>query len=110
MPDAGRAKFRTWLRRVTENAALNALTRGLPDVRSGGDVIAAFLHQKPARSDQDSGLLRTEYRRAIFSRPAQQIRSEFSDGTWNAFWLTATPQLCNSDVLEAACMPVAVAL
>jgi RNA polymerase sigma-70 factor, ECF subfamily len=88
-PDAGRAKFRTWLRRVTENAALNALTRGLPDVRSGGDVIAAFLHQKPARSDQDSGLLRTEYRRAIFSRAAQQIRSEFSDGTWNAFWLTA---------------------
>ena len=30
-PDAERAKFRTWLKRVTDNAILNALTRRIPD-------------------------------------------------------------------------------
>lgn len=92
-PDEGRAKFRTWLKRVTENAALNALTRGLPDAASGSKAIDACLQQRPAKSDPDSDLLRTEYRREIFSRAAQQIRQEFLDDTWNAFWLTAVDGL-----------------
>ncbi|MEZ6125681.1 MAG: sigma-70 family RNA polymerase sigma factor [Planctomycetaceae bacterium] len=88
-PDDGRARFRTWLKRVIENAVLNALTRGLPNAACGGDAMDEFLHQRPAKTDPDSELLRTEYRRELFSRAAQQIRHEFSDDTWNAFWLTA---------------------
>ena len=41
----------------------------------------------------DSGLLRIEYHREVFAHAAQQIRGEFSDDTWNAFWLTAVDNL-----------------
>ena len=47
------------------------------------------LQQRPDRDGPDSDLLRTEYRREIFSCAAQQIRTEFTDETWNSFWLTA---------------------
>lgn len=87
-PDNGKGKFRTWLKRVTDNAALNALTRGVPDKASGKDGVRAFLEQRPARSGPDSDLLKTEFRRELFTQAAAEIRSEFSDDTWNSFWLT----------------------
>ena len=88
-PDPQRAKFRTWLRRIAENAILNALTRGVPDRSSGDDEIKAFLDQRPACSGPDSEFLKMEYRREVFTRAATQIREEFSRDTWNSFWLTA---------------------
>jgi len=88
-PDPNRAKFRTWLRRVANNAILNAITRGVPDVGSGDQQMHRFLEQRPANSEPDSDLLRMEYRREVFSKAAGQIRAEFSDDTWRSFWLTA---------------------
>ncbi len=88
-PDPQRAKFRTWLRRIAENAILNALTRGIPDRSSGDDEIKAFLDLRPACSGPDSDFLKMEYRREVFTWAATQIREEFSQGTWKSFWLTA---------------------
>ena len=88
-PDASRGRFRTWLHTVANNAILNALTRGARDRAAADESIDALLQQRPDRDGPDSDLLRTEYRREIFSRAAQQIRTEFTDETWNSFWLTA---------------------
>jgi RNA polymerase sigma factor (sigma-70 family) len=88
-PDASRGRFRTWLHTVANNAILNALTRGIRDRAAADESIDALLQQRPDRDGPDSDLLRTEYRREIFSRAAQQIRTEFTDDTWNSFWLTA---------------------
>jgi RNA polymerase sigma factor (sigma-70 family) len=88
-PDASRGRFRTWLHTVANNAILNALTRGVRDKTAADESIDALLQQRPDRDEPDSDLLRTEYRREIFSRAAQQIRTEFTDETWNSFWLTA---------------------
>jgi RNA polymerase sigma-70 factor (ECF subfamily) len=88
-PDASRGRFRTWLRTVANNAILNALTRGVPDRSAADEVIDHFLQQRPDRSGPDSGLLRIEYRREIFQQAATRIRNEFSDETWNSFWMTA---------------------
>ena len=88
-PNPERATFRTWLRRVAENAILNSLTRGVPDKGSGDDEVKAFLDRRPDRHGPDSDLLKTEYRREVFLRAARQIRAEFSDDTWQSFWLTA---------------------
>jgi RNA polymerase sigma factor (sigma-70 family) len=87
--DPERATFRTWLKRVANNAILNALTRGVPDRGSGGADLRHFLEQHPDSNGPESGLLRTEYRREIFLRAARHIRDEFTDETWNSFWLTA---------------------
>lgn len=92
-PDSDRAKFRTWLRRVADNAILNALTRRRPD-RGAGDIgDNDLLSQQAVHSGPDSGLLRIEYRREVFAQAAQQIRGEFSDDTWAAFWMTAVDNI-----------------
>lgn len=97
-PDVERAKFRTWLRRVVNNAILNAVTRGVPDVASGDEQMRQFLEQRPADSGPDSDLLQIEYRREVFSKAAEQIRSEFTDDTWLSFWLTAVDSRDVDDV------------
>lgn len=84
--DSRRARFRTWLRRVANNAIINALTRGVPDRAEGG---SDRLVDQPAPEGPDSDLLRIEYRRQVFRWAARQIRNEFQTTTWEAFWLTA---------------------
>lgn len=86
---AGKAKFRTWLKRVTENAILNAITRVKPDQAIGSVEEQTLLDKHPERNGPDSELLKIELRREIFRWAARRIRSEFSDTTWQAFWLTA---------------------
>ncbi len=88
-PNDKRAKFRTWLKRVSENAILNAITRGAKDVGTGGDVIDSLLEREPASCGPDSDLLRIEYRREVFNWAARRIRDEFEPATWDAFWQTA---------------------
>ena len=87
--DPQRAKFRTWLNRVAHNAILNALTRGRPDRGSGDSALLAVLNQHESHSGPDSDLLRLEYRREVFRWAARQVRKEFQQATWDAFWLTA---------------------
>jgi RNA polymerase sigma factor (sigma-70 family) len=87
--DPKRARFRTWLHRVASNAILNALSRGKPDRGAGGSAIQAALVQQESRNGPDSDLLRLEYRREMFRWAARQVRKEFRQETWDAFWLTA---------------------
>jgi len=87
--DPRRAKFRTWLRRVAHNTILNALSRGRPDRGSGGSALRAVLGRHESRTGADSDLLRLEYRREVFRWAARQVRREFHQATWDAFWLTA---------------------
>ena len=87
--DRKRAKFRTWLNRVAHNAILNALTRGRPDRGSGDSALLAVLNQHESHTGPDSDLLRLEYRREVFRWAVRQVRKEFHQATWDAFWLTA---------------------
>jgi RNA polymerase sigma-70 factor (ECF subfamily) len=94
--DRERARFRTWLRRVAENAILNALTRKRPDVGSGRTDFIGLLEQHSA-PPEDSNLLKPELQEEIFRYTADQIRPEFAESTWQAFWLTAVEnQECES--------------
>jgi len=87
--DPKRAKFRTWLQRVANNAILDALARAKPDRAAGGSSVQAALTQEESRHGPDSDLLRLEYRREVFRWAARQVRNEFRQDTWDAFWLTA---------------------
>ena len=87
--DPKRAKFRTWLHRVAHNAILNALTRSKPDRGSGDSALLAVLNGQELHSGPDSNLVRLEYRREVFRWAARQVRQEFQQATWDAFWLTA---------------------
>jgi RNA polymerase sigma factor (sigma-70 family) len=87
--DPKRAKFRTWLNRVAHNAILNALTRRRPDRGSGDSALLAVLDQFDSQTGPDSDLLRLEHRREVFRWAVRQVRQEFQEATWDAFWLTA---------------------
>jgi RNA polymerase sigma-70 factor (ECF subfamily) len=87
--DPKRAKFRTWLKRVAENAILNALARGKPDRGSGNSALWAVLDQHQSPDGPDTALLRLEHQREVFRWATRQIRKDFQDATWTAFWLTA---------------------
>ncbi len=87
--DPKRARFRTWLHRVANNAVLDALTCGKPDCGSGGSSLQTALAHKESRNGPDSDLLRLEDRREVFRWAARQVRKEFHPETWDAFWLTA---------------------
>jgi RNA polymerase sigma-70 factor (ECF subfamily) len=88
-PDPRRARFRTWLRRVADNAILNALTRGVADRGSGNSDLRDLLDEHPDRNGPDSALLRLEFRRELLNWAAKQIREEYQAATWSAFWMTA---------------------
>ena len=98
--DPQRARFRTWLHRVAHNTILNALTRGKPDRGSGDSALQAVLNGHATRSGPDSDLLRLEYRREVFRWAARQVRREFHQGSWDAFWLTAVEGRGVEDVAE----------
>ena len=86
--DPERARFRTWLSRVAENAILNAITRAKPDKGSGRTDFIDLLAQHKA-SNEDSALLQHERRQQAFLWAAERVRPEFSEQTWQAFWATA---------------------
>ena len=98
--DRKRAKFRTWLHRVAQNAILNALARGKPDRGSGDSALLAVLNQHESHTGPDSDLLRLEYRREVFRWAVRQVRTEFHQATWDAFWLTAVEERAVEVVAE----------
>lgn len=85
--DKQRAKFRTWLYRVTHNAIINAIQRRKPDRGAGDTRVMEQLSQIPL-SMAESQLMDSAYQRSVFQWAAERIRTEFQEDTWQAFWLT----------------------
>ena len=86
------AKFRYWLSRITRNAILNALTRRPRDRSSGGTALVEMLSEVPNPDAATDALIDLEYRRELFRRAAEQVRSEVAESSWLAFELTALQQ------------------
>ncbi len=81
--------FRSWLYQITRNLVVNHLTRRRGPIGSGDSDVGRILSQQPAIDDQTATLFRLEYRRACFQQATSIVKTEFSDVTWSAFWLTA---------------------
>ncbi|MEM6690386.1 MAG: sigma-70 family RNA polymerase sigma factor [Planctomycetota bacterium] len=94
-PDRPGARFRTWLRRIADNAIINAVTRRPADLGVGGELYST----STIACDANSKLIRTEFRREIFRMAANSIRHDFSDAIWSAFWQTSVE---NRSVEEVA--------
>lgn len=109
--DPERARFRTWLYRVTHNAILNSIHRQKPDRAQGGDtslgVLAAIETPADYLDQYDN-----EYERAAFLWAATKIRPEFQAQTWHAFWLSMVEGKSTDEVAslvgEKFCRPFSV--
>lgn len=87
--DPNRGSFRGWLFRISRNLMLNYLVSQRRHPKgSGRSDLYLLLESQLAADPEDSALFDTEYKRILFHRAAESIRHEFSETTWQAFWLT----------------------
>lgn len=89
-PRPGVAKFRTWLKKIAKNEILNTLARDPRIARREVQVNSQYLS---AQTRESPALQEAEYRHEVFLVAAEQVRHEFSDRVWEAFWQTAVLSL-----------------
>ena len=103
-PDPKRGSFRGWLFRIARNLMINwvAYRRRHPGGTGNSDV-HKLLAEQPDPHDQDqedSAVFDGEYKRQAFAWAAEQIRKEFREITWQAFWLTSVEDRPIAEVAE----------
>jgi RNA polymerase sigma-70 factor (ECF subfamily) len=57
-------------------------------IAAGGSALLELLAEQPAAEGAEAAWFDDEYRREIFRWAAEQVRGEFRDSTWDAFWWT----------------------
>jgi RNA polymerase sigma-70 factor, ECF subfamily len=80
--------FRAWLTTIARNAITKALTRRPRDAATGSTSMIELLDAQPDPQATTAEIL-AEARKELIRWATEQIRSEFSEATWNAFWRTA---------------------
>ena len=80
--------FRAWLTTIARNAITKALTRRPRDAATGSTSMVELLEAQPDPQETTAEIL-AEARKELIRWATEQIRSEFSEATWNVFWLTA---------------------
>jgi RNA polymerase sigma-70 factor (ECF subfamily) len=81
-------RFRHWLRRIARHAIVNALTRRPRDRGAGGSVVQDLLLEHPGADEESDAQINLEYRRELYLRAAQMVRSDIEPDTWRAFEMT----------------------
>jgi RNA polymerase sigma-70 factor (ECF subfamily) len=85
-----RGSFRAWLFLIARNLMINAFrARRRRPLATGSSDVCRLLNAQPASDDDDSQLVEDEYERRLFHWAAEQVRGEFRDSTWQAFWRTS---------------------
>jgi len=87
--DPKRGSFRGWLFTVARNKLNDFLTqRKRVSPGSGDSGVQTLLEEQPAR-DQEEAAWQRDYEQRTFAWAAEQIRGEFHESTWQAFWQVA---------------------
>lgn len=96
--DGQTESFRRWVQRVARNVVIKFMTRERKQVEAqGGTEFQSLLEQQPAAEDQDQQR-RYEYELVVWA--AQQVRQEFRESSWKAFWATLVEGRSVSEVAQ----------
>jgi RNA polymerase sigma-70 factor (ECF subfamily) len=92
-PDGREASFRRWLFAIARKLALKFVQRGraahiAAGRGAGGTDMQQMLDKLPEPDHRTSMQFDDEYRTELFRWAAEQVRCEFRDTTWQAFWRT----------------------
>ena len=96
----GNARFRHWLRRVTKNAVLNALTRKPRDLAQGGTDALDLLSDEIQHGPEQERGFELEARRECFHRAAVIVQAEVRGNSWEAFQLTVIDGLSAAEAAK----------
>jgi RNA polymerase sigma factor (sigma-70 family) len=86
--DPGKGSFRAWLFTVTRSKLADLFARARRQPRGGDEV-----NERPAPPADGVTDWDKEYQQHAFAWAAEQVRGEFQEATWQAFWLTAVDGL-----------------
>lgn len=98
-PDGRQASFRRWLFSIARRLALRFLERSHPKRGVGGSEMLQVLNNLPEPDTRTAAVFDDEYRNEVFRWAAEQVRGEFRETTWQAFWRTC---VLNESIPEAA--------
>jgi RNA polymerase sigma-70 factor (ECF subfamily) len=82
----GHGTLRGWLSTVTRNLVVDFIRQ---QNRRPTPLSDSLLQQQPGPQDEPEALFSAEERQQIFRWAAARARSQVTDSTWQAFWLTA---------------------
>ncbi len=86
-PDPAKGKFRAWLFRIARNLLVNFFVDQRRHARGTGSTsVQDLLEACPAGDSQTEAEFDAEFKRQVFRWAADQVRCEFADSTWKAFW------------------------
>jgi RNA polymerase sigma-70 factor (ECF subfamily) len=98
-PDPAKGSFRGWLFRIARNQVIDFLTRQARGPRgSGRTSVQDLLEARPARDGRAEAEFAAEFRRRAFHWAAGQVKNEFADATWQAFWKTGVDNRAVAEV------------
>ncbi|MHC4177446.1 MAG: RNA polymerase sigma factor [Planctomycetota bacterium] len=99
-PDPSRGSFRAWLFKIARNLMINLLARQRRHPQGTGSTdVKHLLEEQAAPAGEDSALFDRQFKREAFRWAAEQIRGQFRETTWKAFWLTSVE---NREIREVA--------
>ena len=92
-PDGREASFRRWLFTIARNLSLKFVQRGRVPHDSarrgvGGTDMLEVLDKLQEPEHRTKAEFDDEYRNEVFRWAAEQVRGEFRETTWQAFWRT----------------------
>lgn len=88
-PDGAKASFRRWLFQIARYRVIKFLAqRRRGPAGQGGTDAQIWLAAQPAAASDASAEFDREYRQQLLLHATEQIRAEFRESTWKAFWRT----------------------
>lgn len=88
--DANKGSLRAWLFQVARNVAVDSFrARSRRNGNGAGSNAMQVLANVPHSDEAEAEAFQREYRRALFSWAAEQVRPDVREGTWRSFWMTA---------------------
>ncbi|MCA9217379.1 MAG: sigma-70 family RNA polymerase sigma factor, partial [Planctomycetales bacterium] len=86
-PDTQRARFRTWLYRITHNEFCKQYAASLRNTAAGDSAVQQQLANLAEPSADE--MFGSEYRRSVFRWAAKRVKPNVRPSTWEAFYRTA---------------------
>ena len=98
--DPQRGSFRGWLFTVACNKLRNFQAARRRQISASGDPAVNELLAEQPDPHEEQALWDREYEKHLFDWAAEQVRADFEETTWQAFWQTAVEDKSPKDVAK----------